>query len=59
MQGSSSNEDARVIEDVDEKFRALAVDALSASAELDLTFKNRPLTHFAFGAGSAVMATPA
>ena len=27
MQGSSSNEDARVIEDVDEEFRALAVDA--------------------------------
>jgi hypothetical protein len=56
MTGSPSEADADAIKEVDHRFRALAVDALSASAELDMTFKNRPLTHVAFGAGSAVMA---
>jgi hypothetical protein len=45
-----------VITDVDKQFRALAVNALSTSAELDMTFKNRPLTKFTFGAGGAVIA---
>jgi hypothetical protein len=53
--GKPSNADAAAIEAVDRQFRTLAVNALSTSTELDLTFKNRPPTHFAFGAGSAVM----
>ena len=53
--GNPSSADSTAIEKVDQQFRALAVSALSTSAELDMTFKNRPLTHFAFGAGSAVM----
>jgi hypothetical protein len=47
--------DTSTIDEVDREFRALALDALSTNAELEVTFKNRPLTHFAFGAGSAVM----
>lgn len=45
-----------VIVDVDKQFRTLAVNALSTSAELDMTFKNRPSTRFTFGAGGAVIA---
>ena len=56
MAGTPSNADGDAIEEVDHQFRALVVTALSTSAELDMTFKNRPLTHFAFGAGAAVMA---
>jgi hypothetical protein len=55
--GTPSDADMDAIDEVDRQFRGLAVNALSASAELDMTFKNRPLTHFAFGAGSAVMVT--
>jgi hypothetical protein len=56
MTGTPSSGDAGVVANVDSRFRALAVTALSSSAELDMTWKNRPLTHFAFGAGSAVIA---
>ena len=52
----ASDKDAAVVTDVDKKFRELAVNALSTSAELDMTFKNRPLTKFTFGAGGAVIA---
>lgn len=53
--GTGSGADAPAILEVDRQFRALAVNRMSTSAELDLTFKNRPLTHFAFGGGAAVM----
>jgi hypothetical protein len=56
MATKPSTADADAIELVDQRFRELVVNALSVSAELDVTFKNRPLTHFAFGAGAAVMA---
>jgi hypothetical protein len=56
MATNPSSADADAIELVDQRFRELVVNALSVSAELDVTFKNRPLTHFAFGAGAAVMA---
>ena len=55
MAGSPSGPDTKAIEEVDHQFRALALDALSTNAELEMTFKNRPLTHVAFGAGAAVM----
>ena len=53
--GKPSNADATAIERVDQQFRALAVNALAVNGELEITFKNRPRTHFSFGAGSAVM----
>jgi hypothetical protein len=52
----ASDKDIVVVTDVDRQFRAVAVNALSTSAELDFTFKNRPLTKFTFGAGAAVIA---
>ncbi len=52
----ATDKDLAVVTDVDKKFRELAVNALSTSAELDMTFKNRPLTKFTFGAGGAVIA---
>jgi hypothetical protein len=52
----ASDKDVAVVTEVDKQFRALAVNALSTSAELDMTFKNRPLTKFTFGAGGAVIA---
>ena len=41
---------------VDKRFRALVAGSLSNSATAELTFRNRPLTRFAFGAGTAVIA---
>ena len=55
MSSNPSGADRGAIEDVDRQFRALALGALSSNAGLDVTFKNRPLRHFTFGAGSAVM----
>jgi hypothetical protein len=52
----AANNDAVVVTAVDKAFRELAVNALSTSAELKMTFKNRPLTRFTFGAGAAVIA---
>lgn len=46
----------RDLETVDEKFRALVESGTSTTADLDVTFKNRPPSRFAFGAGSAVIA---
>lgn len=56
MTGTPSDGDAAAVESVDSQFRALSVNALSSNAELDMTFKNHPLTHFGFGAGTAVIA---
>jgi hypothetical protein len=55
MAKKPSTADAEAIEWVDKQFRELVVNALSVSATLNTTLKNRPLTHFAFGAGAAVM----
>jgi hypothetical protein len=44
-----------VPEKVDAAFRTLIAAGTSTSASLDLTFKNRPRSRFAFGAGSGVM----
>jgi hypothetical protein len=41
---------------VDKQFRALVDTSAAPAAELDLTFRNRPPAHFAFGAGSGVIA---
>jgi hypothetical protein len=53
--GKPAAEARRALERVDADFRELVNEGTSTSAELDVTFKNRPLSHFAFGAGSGVM----
>jgi hypothetical protein len=50
------NDDVNAMQDVDRKFRDFITAGSSASADLDVTFHNRPLTHWSFGAGSAVVA---
>lgn len=55
--GKPSREARVALEDVDDAFRELVTSGTSTTAELDQTFKNRPPTHFAFGAGAAVMVT--
>jgi hypothetical protein len=51
-----SKDERSGLETVDEKFRDLVQTGTATAAELDVTFKNRPPTRFAFGAGSGVMA---
>jgi hypothetical protein len=50
------NDDVNAMQNVDQKFRDFITAGSSASADLDVTFHNRPLTHWSFGAGSAVVA---
>lgn len=52
----ATDRDKQLAATVDTQFRTVALDALSTSAELDTTFRNRPLTRFTFGAGAAVIA---
>lgn len=53
--GKPAAEERRALERVDADFRELVNEGTSTGAELDVTFQNRPLSHFAFGAGSGVM----
>lgn len=55
--GKPSRDALAALEKVDEAFRELVQDGTSSTAELDVTFKNRPPTHFSFGAGAGVMLT--
>jgi hypothetical protein len=55
--GKPSREARAALADVDDAFRTLVTTGTSTTAELDQTFKNRPPTHFSFGAGAAVMVT--
>ena len=41
---------------VDKRFRALVASSFTNAATAELTFRNRPLTRFAFGAGTGVIA---
>ena len=52
----AASDDVNAMQDVDRKFRDFITTGSSASADLDVTFHNRPLTHWSFGAGSAVVA---
>jgi hypothetical protein len=54
--GKPSREERDALEHVDAKFRELVHEGASTIAELDLKFKNRPLSRFGFGAGSGVIA---
>jgi hypothetical protein len=54
--GKPTAAERRDLETVDAKFRELVESGTSTSANLDVTFKNRPPSRFAFGAGSAVIA---
>ena len=51
--GKPSREERDALELVDAKFRELVREGASTIAELDLKFKNRPLSRFGFGAGVA------
>jgi len=51
----AAKDDRDAVQDVDQQFRALIRTYTSATAGLDVTFHNRPLTHWSFGAGSAVI----
>jgi hypothetical protein len=53
--GKPSREALQALTLVDKRFRALVQSGTATGAELDLTFRNRPPTHFAFGAGTAVI----
>ncbi len=52
----NSKDDVEALQNVDKAFRDLVSTYATATAELDTTFHNRPLTHFSFGAGGAVIA---
>jgi len=54
--GKPSRDALAAMKDVDEAFRKLVRTGTALNGEIDLTFKNRPPTHLAFGAGAAVMA---
>jgi Predicted NADH:ubiquinone oxidoreductase, subunit RnfD len=54
---AASNDDLSAFESVEKKFRDFAGTGMTSSAEADITFKNRPLTHWSFGAGSGVLTT--
>jgi hypothetical protein len=54
--GSAPTKDERdEIDIVDKKVRAFVASSLTVSADAQITFKNRPLTHWSFGAGSGVL----
>ncbi len=53
--GKPPADERRALDRVDADFRELVNEGTSTSAELDTTFRNRPRSHFAFGAGSGVM----
>jgi hypothetical protein len=55
--GTPSTDDVKAIQVVDAKFREL-ISAGPQRLESAAEFRNRPLTHFAFGLGTAVMARP-
>ena len=50
-----SREDLSAVDRIDDKVRAFAAKSMTTGADADLTFKNRPLTHWSFGAGSGVL----
>ena len=56
-QCGAARDDVNAVQDVDQRFRALIKTYTTATADLDITFHNRPLTHWSYGAGSAVIGT--
>jgi hypothetical protein len=51
----SAGDDLEALKAVDTRFRDFFAQRMSTSAELSLTFHNRPVTHFSLGAGTAVI----
>lgn len=47
--------EAATVNAVDQKFRTYVKSSVTSSVEQQLTFKNRPLTRFAFGSGAGVL----
>jgi hypothetical protein len=54
--GKPSREALAALKTVDEAFRTLVRTGTASTADLDMTFRNRPPVHFSLGAGAAVMA---
>lgn len=53
---AASKDDRSAVEKLDDRFREFAAATMMTAAEGELSFKNRPLTHWTFGAGSGVLA---
>lgn len=53
---TASGDDLEALEQVETTFREFVSTNMTSSAEADITFRNRPLTHWSFGAGSGVLA---
>jgi hypothetical protein len=51
----AGDEELEALRAVDAKFRSFFTERMNTSAELSLTFHNRPVTHFSLGAGTAVI----
>lgn len=56
--GTPSDTNREALQIADKRFRDYVTSSVTATATLELTFKNRPLTRVAFGAGSGVMMRP-
>jgi hypothetical protein len=54
---ATSDDDRKALVKVDQKMREFVAANLTTVAEADITFKNRPLTHWTFGAGTGVLAS--
>lgn len=52
---NASKEDREAIGVVDKKFRDFVTTTMTTVVEADVTFKNRPLTHWTFGMGGGVL----
>lgn len=53
---AAPKDDLSAVEKLDDKFREFSAASMTTAVEGELSFKNRPLTHWAFGAGSSVLA---
>ncbi|MCU1386299.1 MAG: hypothetical protein JWL71_4996 [Acidobacteria bacterium] len=52
-----SRDDLSAVAKLDDKVRKFAAASMLTAADAELSFKNRPLAHWAFGAGSGVLAS--
>ena len=53
---AASKDDLSAVEKLDDRFREFAAASMTTAVEGELSFKNRPLTHWTLGAGTGVLA---
>ena len=53
---AASKDDRSAVDKLDDKFRDFAAATMTTAAVGELSFKNRPLRHWSFGAGTGVLA---